>query len=71
MLAKLDELEDHPRYYRRRQETVTMLHDGQGRPRRFLLFHSFLSLWIMVKSEFGGFVIVESFNMIYRYLFKN
>ena len=31
MLARLDELEDHPRYYRRREELVTMMHDGQGR----------------------------------------
>ncbi len=40
MLAKLDELEDHPRYYRRREETVTMLHDGQGRT-RLLSFSQF------------------------------
>jgi gamma-glutamylaminecyclotransferase len=31
MLAKLDELEDHPKYYRRREEAVQMVHDGQGR----------------------------------------
>ena len=30
MLAKLDELEDHPRYYERRPEQVTMTEDNKG-----------------------------------------
>jgi gamma-glutamylcyclotransferase (GGCT)/AIG2-like uncharacterized protein YtfP len=38
MLAKLDELEDHPRYYRRREELVTMMHDGQAEESSFADF---------------------------------
>ena len=30
MLGKLDELEDHPTYYERRLEKVTMMEDKQG-----------------------------------------
>ena len=30
MLGKLDELEDHPRYYERRLEQVTMVEDNKG-----------------------------------------
>ena len=44
MLGKLDELEDHPTYYERRLEKVTMMEDKQG---VIYLFHKLRRSFVM------------------------
>ena len=44
MLGKLDELEDHPTYYERRLEKVSMMEDKQG---GIYLFHKLRRPFVM------------------------